>query len=222
MTPKARSRTKAALDLGSRVQRQEQRGHLGSLASLRVKPGTRKRYTLAYGRFCEFVLCLGLVLNSFECLDSACAAYIEELWQRGDPKHWCNDILAALHHYAPGAKRRLPLSWALHRAWGKHEMPARACPIGVDLLLGLCGAWAHAGATRIALVIFAAYHLLLRTGEILGLRVGNLHAGKDGVRVVGLGRPCSSFWDVDWHLGTAYCRFHRARGAARSRCYSWR
>ena len=71
-------------------------------------------------------------------------------------------------------------------------MPARACPVGIDLLLGLCGAWAHAGATRIALVICSAYHLLLRTGEIFGLRAGNLHVGKDGVRVVGLGQTKTS------------------------------
>ena len=170
MTGTARPRAKAALDLGSQVQRQEQRAGLGPLMKLRVAPKTRRRYVQAYGRFCAFVTCMALWIISFEALDEAVAAYIEELWESGDPKLWCNDVLAALHHYLPGSKRRLQLDWALHRNWSKSEMPCRACPIGIDLLLGLCGAWARAGAPRVALVVFCAYHLLLRTGEIFGLK----------------------------------------------------
>ena len=99
MTGTARPRAKAALDLGSRVQRQEQRAGLGPLMKLRVAPKTRRRYVQPYGRFCAFVTCMALWITSFEALDEAVAAYIEELWESGDPKLWCNDVLAALHHY---------------------------------------------------------------------------------------------------------------------------
>ena len=82
---------------------------------------------------------MGLLLSTFETLGEAAAAYVEELWQSGDPKLWANDALASLHFYVPQARRRLPLAWALHRTWGRREMPARACPIGIDLLLGIAG-----------------------------------------------------------------------------------
>ena len=114
MSPKARPRAKAALDLGSRVQRQERRATLGLLESLRLELPTRKRYVQAYARFALFVTCMALQILTYESLDEAVASYIEELWQAGDPKLWCNDILSALHFYIPTRKRRLPMGWALH------------------------------------------------------------------------------------------------------------
>ena len=192
MSPKARPRAKAALDLGSRVQRQEQRASLGPLESLRLEPSTRKRYVQAYARFALFVTCMTLQILSYEALDEAVAMYIEELRQAGDPKLWCNDILSALHFYTPTCKRRLPMGWALHKAWGKNEMPSRACPMGVDLLLGLCGAWVRSGAARVALVVFCAYRLLLRTREMFGLTCKDLQVGNGGVQVVSLGKTKTS------------------------------
>ena len=123
----------------SRAERQQQRGLLGTLRVLRITGSTRKRYVVAYARFAEFVFCMGLLLSTFEALDEAAAAPIEELWHSGDPKLWANDALASLHFYVPQALRRLPPAWALHRTWGRHEMPARACAIGIDLLFGICG-----------------------------------------------------------------------------------
>ena len=106
---------------------------------LRITGSTRKRYVVAYARLAEFDFCMGLLLSTFEAFGEAAAAYIEELWHSGDPKLWANDALASLHFYVPQARRRLPLGRALHGTWGRHEMPAQACPIGIDLLFGIAG-----------------------------------------------------------------------------------
>ena len=82
----------------SRAERQRQRS---LLETLQVADNTRRRYVVAYARLAEFVFCMGLLLSKFEALDEAAAAYVEELWQSGDPKLWANDALASLHFYAP-------------------------------------------------------------------------------------------------------------------------
>ena len=83
--------------------------------SLQAADTTRRRYVVAYARFDEFVFRTGLLLSTFEAPDEAAAAYLEELWQSGDPKLWANDALASLHLYVPQARRRLLLAWAVHR-----------------------------------------------------------------------------------------------------------
>ena len=128
---------------------------------------------------------MGLLLYTFEALDEAAAAYIEELWHLGDPKLWANDALASLHFYVPQARRRLPLAWAHHRTLGRHEMPAQACPIGIDLLLGIYGGLVRAGGTRSALMAVAAYHLFLRTGEMFSVRRCDLTSNAGGAVGVG-------------------------------------
>ena len=67
-------------------------------------------------------------------------------------------------------------------------MPARACPIGIDLLFGICGGLFRAGGTRSALMAVSPYHLLLRTGEMFGVRRCDLTSNAGGaVGVVALG-----------------------------------
>ena len=190
MSPKPRpgAKAKGVLEVDSRAERQKQRNLLGTLVSLQVTDRTRRRNLQAYARFAEFVWCMCLLLSSFEALDEAASAYVEELWQSGDPKLWAADSLASIHHYVPLAKRRLPLAWSLLKAWSKHELPARACPVDVPLLMALCGAFLRAHSTRAALMCVVAYHLLLRTGEMFGVRAGDLtfdSAGAAGIVALG-------------------------------------
>ena len=164
-----------------------------ALSNLRVTAQTRKRYAEAYARFATFVCAMCLQLATFESIDAAAAAFVEELWQSGDPKLWAADTLASLHHYVPVLKRRLPLAWSLLKAWGRHELPARACPIDVPLLFGLCGALLRANARRSALMCVVAYHLLLRTGEMFGVRANDLTRDFNGaVKIVSLGQTKTS------------------------------
>ena len=53
---------------------------------------------------------MGLLPSTFEALDEAAAAHVEELWQSGDPKLWANDALAGLEFIVPQSRQRLPLA----------------------------------------------------------------------------------------------------------------
>ena len=109
-------------------------------------------------------------LASFFDLDNAACHYLEHLWHEGEPRLWVTDTLAALHYYAPSCKRQLPVAWSLHKAWGKSELPARACPITPHILHGICGLLVSWGYWRDALLALVAFDLVLRTGEMLELR----------------------------------------------------
>ena len=96
--PRPGSKARAVLGVDSRAARQRQRNLLGSLSSLRVTAWTRLRYVQAYARFAEFVFTMGLILSTFESLDEAAAAFVEEIWHSGGPTLWAADTLASLHH----------------------------------------------------------------------------------------------------------------------------
>ena len=167
-----------------RSERAKKRQDLGTLRNLRVRSNTRKRYAQAYARFCQHVLTFALALQTFFDIDAACAHYIEHLWHEGEPRLWCGDVLASIHHYVPSAKRQLPISWSLHRAWGKSELPARACPITLPVLHGICGVLISWGFWRDALCALCAYDLVLRTGEMLELRGADIEAAANKATLI--------------------------------------
>ena len=87
------------------------------------------------------------------------------------------DTLAAIHYYIPSAKRQLPVCWSLHRAWGRSELPARACSDTPPILHAMCGLLIHWGFWRDSLLAFVAFDLVLRTGEMLELRGMDVEVG---------------------------------------------
>ena len=135
-----------------------------------MRANTRKRYAQAYARFSWHCQIFGLTLATFFDLDNAACHYLEHLWHEGEPRLWVTDTLASLHYYAPSCKRQLPVAWSLHKAWGKSELPARACPITPAILHGICGLLVTWGYWRDALLALVAFDLVLRTGEMLELR----------------------------------------------------
>ena len=169
----------------TRSKRAVVRQALGSLKSLRVRAHTRKRYAEAYARFSRHVQTFALSLASYFALDAAMCHYVEHLWHEGEPKLWMTDALAALHFYLPSCKRQMPVSWSLHKAWGRSEMPSRACPITLPILHGICGLLITWGFWRDALLALCAFDLVLRTGEMLELRGQDIEhtLGKAGLIV---------------------------------------
>ena len=89
-----------------------------------------------------------------------------------------------MHYYLPTSKRQLPVAWSLHKAWGKSELQARACPLTLPMLHGICGLLVQWGFWRDALVALCAFDLVLRTGEALELRAGDSEATKARVGMV--------------------------------------
>ena len=183
MSSRPRPRPLLARAAAGRSARAKARQALGPLASLRVRANTRKRYAEAYARFSWHCAVFNLALATYFDLDSAARHYLEHLWHDGQPRLWVTDTLAALHYYAPTCKRQLPVAWSLHKAWGKSELPARACPITPAILHGICGLLVSWGYWRDALLALAAFDLVLRTGEMLELRQSDVESstGRSGM-----------------------------------------
>ena len=117
-----------------------------------------------------------MAVDIFFQLDDALSHYIEHLWHEGEPRLWVGDSLAAVHYYLLTSKQRLPAAWSLHKPWGESEFPARSYPLTLPMVHGICGLLIEWGLRRDALVALCAFDLVLRTGEALELRGGDIEA----------------------------------------------
>ena len=69
-------------------------------------------------------------------------------------------------------------AWRLHAAWSKAEIPLRAHPISSQVVKGLAGkAWSERNYV-LSVCLLLAHNALLRTGELLRLRVSDLTWGR--------------------------------------------
>ena len=109
---------KRILEGGSEAERAKQRRQLGSLKSLTVQPGTRKRYNAAVDQFLVFLRDEGLALpTSRDKMDPLVCDYLEHLWFQGKGRGLACDTLAGLQDLQPGLRHRLPAAWRLLKAW---------------------------------------------------------------------------------------------------------
>jgi integrase len=115
-------------------------------------------------------------------LDLQAARYIEYLWEQGDGKSWATDLLSALVWTSPNLKRQLLTACGLVRAWGIHELPARAPPLPRDAFFALAQALTETGHPDVGLGVVLAGHCLLRTGELLNLTWGDVELDATLVR----------------------------------------
>ena len=94
--------------------RRERRKRIGNLVDKLVTSKTRKRYNLAVNLFCEFCLVEnGSVPTEPELVDAVACAFIEALWEDGDPMSLANNLVAGLQHYRPRLRKKLVGSWQL-------------------------------------------------------------------------------------------------------------
>ena len=106
------------------------------------------RYKRALQRFFAFEHACGERFSTSEvALDLGVCAYIESLWQSGEPRYWGEDVISALVKSVPQLKGFFPGAWQLISAWQKHELPQRCVPFTADLLKAMCGAAISRGQT---------------------------------------------------------------------------
>ena len=84
------------------------------------------------------------------------------------------DAASVVCNMFPPAKRALPLSWRLLKAWKKHELPAQAPPFSDLILAGLVGLSVSEGLPGLACALALAYHCCLRTGEAFAVTLARL------------------------------------------------
>ena len=169
MTKHASSSPRAVTMGQTRVDRKTLRARLGALVSLRVAARTRNRYAKAYAAFARYVRQYDLLLSSLDVFDVTAAGYVGMLWEDGESKSHCQDLLASLQYYIPALRHNLALSWSMLAAWNRHEMPTRAMPMTPQILAAFCGGLVLSGNPSLALLCVFGFSSLARTGELLSL-----------------------------------------------------
>lgn len=163
-----------------RQQRQQLRRKLGPLEENLVKRITLQRYIDCFNLFTQY---LSETRTTWPCtpaaFDLAMSEYLEVLWDEGTPKTDATYSLAALQYYVPQLKKQLPRSWKLKATWDRLELPCQAIPLDLDLLYSFVGYFARSGEDAMALACLLGFNGLLRTGELLKLRVGDCHKVKN-------------------------------------------
>ena len=183
----AMPRRKQVIDAATLANRRLARGRLGRLADQRVKPVTQQLYRLAVHRYLHWCYAAdGGVAASLAELDGQCCRYIERLWEDGDSKSQALRTLSGIQFFL-FERRVLTRSWKLCKVWSRLELPARAPPMPVSVMLGLVG-WALTVISSVELAATCACgrHCLLRTGEMLSLAPAHICVSNSWQGVVAL------------------------------------
>ena len=113
-------------------------------------------------------------------IDFALVEYLEHLWEEGDGLATGNYALAGLLHFIPALRPQLPGARRTLKGWRRLELPARACPITLDMALSVCGVFLLWGQPRLAYLTIIGFDLLLRTQEFTAMRLGMITLAADG------------------------------------------
>eukprot|EP00435_Cladocopium_sp_Y103_P024382 s733_g6.t1 len=169
------ARTRRIEALPSKESRAKARKKLGKLKHQVLSHATELRYRSAFKDFVKFhKLPHNFIVDSFDEFDDTVCEYVEFLWETGEPKSLANYCLAAIQHFRPQTKHRLPASWKLVKIWNQVEMPVRATPMTPEVMLAFAGVALKWGQPKFAWLLVVGYALFLRTGEMLKLAPGDI------------------------------------------------
>ena len=170
-------------------ERREQRAGI-RLRDFTITQATKARYEKAVSELLPFLESTADLSN----LDQIVSDWIELAWTRGFGVNNIADALSGLHHFWPGIRGQLRESWRLFKSWRRIESPERAAPITFLLVRSFIARAVGQNDLAYATLLALGFHGLLRTGEFLALRFGDLewnstsgvislHASKTGLRM---------------------------------------
>ena len=164
-------RKNARVEGRTQAERKRLRKEMGTLRSLTVQPGTKRRYAAALDKFFVFLKDNKLELPKLRIhMDTLTSDYLEFLWSQGEGRALASDTIAALQDFDPHLKGKLPSTWRLLKVWHTHEIPNRAPPLPEVVLRAMVGHALFHGKPLFALSLLLGFYCMLRTGELLGLR----------------------------------------------------
>ena len=170
----------AIVNVHSAEQRRNLRRNLGPLSHNLVRPSTLNRYAASFQQFSEHLGSLRSTWpSSKEEYDDIISEYLELLWDTGEPRSAGAYALASIQFYIPALRKHLPRSWKLKAVWDKLELPAQAIPLSLNHTIAIAGYFFSKGDWRISLGIMICFNALLRTGELLNLRAGDVVFAED-------------------------------------------
>ena len=155
------------------VHRHPRRNTRLSFAAVQYK--TYQRYQSAVSLLLPFLQSCFSMLQ----IDEGTSEWIELAWSQGKPLTLIGDALSGLHFFWPQTRRQLHLSWRLFKTWKKLEPPSRALPMPSRLASAMLARCIEVGWLRLGALLGLGFHCLLRTGELLHLRICDLHLSSE-------------------------------------------
>ena len=111
--------------------------------------------------------------------------FVNHLWQDDEPYQNAVDAVAAVRRYLPTYQSHTSTAQAYLRNWGRTRMVRRALPLPLSALLGIVGHAALYEDWATAAACYIGYLCLLRTEEILTLKVQHVvHYEESGKSVL--------------------------------------
>ena len=172
---KAPSKPRQVLNLGSVAERVTERRKFGRLQDALIQPSTMVKYQRALAYFFHFLDAGGLELpSSQDDLDDIVCECIEYMWETGEPRSLCGNLLSSIPFHSRALSGRLKGAWKLHQLWGQKEIPVRAAPISKVAAFAVAYQFYRWGYLRDSIVLVLAFFRFLRTSEFLSLRAGQI------------------------------------------------
>jgi hypothetical protein len=170
---------------GTIHERAAARREIGRLRDQRLRPTTLLRYCNCVTLFVDWLEQGARPIPSpLDEWDAAISDYAEHLWETGQGMQFLGDLLSGLPHFMPKVRGNLKESWKIFGTWKTIELPVRAVPFSPKVFLAMVGAalldddWSQAAAYLVGFIC------MLRTGELVGLRWGDLSFHKSPHRLV--------------------------------------
>ena len=165
----------AATHRPSKAERAASRAKVGKLSEKLLSAATSTRYGCACANFFRWLKQNGLVLPANTTnFDDLLVLYIDCAWEEGESKSHIGDLLSSLQYYVPSIRGCLNAAWRMHSAWSRHELPSRCFPMTLEMAHGLAGLALHWQWFDMCIGILVAFDCLLRTGELMQMRVGDI------------------------------------------------
>ena len=143
---------------------------MGSLQSNVVSKTVLQRYAVCFNALCHYFKATGGLPKGLREFDLRCQAYLESLWEDGEPRSKAAYTLSAAQHFMCQTKHNLTGSWRLISAWEKLEMPQRCIPFTIQVTYAMAGILWEWEEREVALALVVGFGLLLRTGELFLLK----------------------------------------------------
>ena len=116
---KAPPRPKHVLSLASPAQRIVERAKIGSLTHALIQPATLKKYRTSLAYFFHYLAAGGLELpSSQDDLDDIVCDCIEHMWETGESRTLCGNLLSSIPYHSRALTGRLKGAWRLYQLWG--------------------------------------------------------------------------------------------------------
>ena len=159
----------------TRATRRLLRRNIGPLFSSGVTIGVKKRYE---NQLLIWFLWLesrdASLPETWDQLNDSLCEFIEHQWQDGAAKTDVGDLLSGVAKFVRRSRKNLGDSWLLYTYWGKHELPTRATPFTPRQAVAMYMMASDNGWFGMAVIMLVGFHCMLRTGEMRGIRAGDV------------------------------------------------